>query len=132
MNEEEELERREKTFLIFTFPIWLPPLLGAVILDSLPNGRERMSRMPAWCAPLLWPLGLLFPFFIAGMILFHLPQDLIEHFQRKNLQKRNAELRAEAQSKIPLYRRMATQQARKKNESKKYLLSQKNEKLAST
>lgn len=115
------MSRTEKIIAWLTSPVWLPPLLGAAMIDSLPNGRQLLPRIPAWFLPFLWPIGLFFPFFMLGMIILNTPQSICEHIARDRLRKLNEARKAEAESKIPMYRKIATRKERRKKREQEIL-----------
>lgn len=119
-------ERMDKILALITLPAWLPAILGYALIEDLPNGKTIISQSPGWLTPCLWLVGWISPLYFVARILLVLPASMAENRKREAKKKKAAARKAETESKIPMYRKIATREARQKNESKKFLLSLKN------
>ena len=114
-------ESTDKILALITLPAWLPAILGYAVVEDLPNGKTIISQSPGWLTPCLWLVGWISPIYFLARILLLLPASMAENLEREARKKETAARQAEAESKIPMYRKIATREARKKKREQEFL-----------
>lgn len=130
-HDEKMHEHTDKILALITLPAWLPAILGYAVVEDLPNGKTIISQSPGWLTPCLWLVGWISPLYFVARILLLLPASMAENREREAKKKKAAARKAEAESKIPMYRKIATREARQKKREQEILALAKKSKSSS-